>query len=544
MSKAALLKAELTSAELSFLMEAHNGLSAKVVEEAGFRAIWASGLSIATALGVRDSNEASWTQVLEVIEFMADSTTIPILADGDTGYGNFNNMRRLVRKLGQRGVAGVCIEDKLFPKTNSFIGEGQPLANIDEFSGKIKAGTDSRSDDDFCIVARVEALISGWGLEEALRRANAYYEAGADAILIHSKRSHAGEIMDFMRNWHHGCPVMIVPTTYYATPTAQYRAAGVSAVIWANHNLRAAITAMRDTTRAIFGSQSIVGAEEEIASLRDVFHLAGNAELNDAEKHYLPQQDAGTRAIVLAASRGDGLGQLTSDKPKCMIEVRGKPLLAGLVGTLRESGIRDISVVRGYCKDAIDIACITTYDNDRYDSTGEAASLACALESLEGDCIISYGDIIFRRHILENLLAAEGDIIIGVDGLWQEPNGHATGRSADLVQCTKAFTGAYLDDISPQLTRVGRDIPAEGAQGEWIGLARTTPRGSERVRAVIESMREEGCLDSASLPDIFNRLAQSDVPPVVVYGAGHWLNINDVFDLAQARDVSRSRVER
>ena len=123
------LKRLLNSQSLDFLMEAHNGLSAKIVEEAGFKAIWGSGLSISAQLGVRDNNEASWTQVLEVVEFMADATSIPILLDGDTGYGNFNNMQRLVKKLEQRGVAGVCIEDKLFPKTNSFIkGTAQPLA--------------------------------------------------------------------------------------------------------------------------------------------------------------------------------------------------------------------------------------------------------------------------------------------------------------------------------------------------------------------------------------------------------------------------------
>ena len=117
------LRQLLLSPDLSFLMEAHNGLSAKIVEEAGFQGIWASGLSISASLGVRDNNEASWTQVLEVLEFMADATSIPMLVDGDTGFGNFNNVRRLVRKLCDRGVAGVCIEDKLFPKTNSFIGE-------------------------------------------------------------------------------------------------------------------------------------------------------------------------------------------------------------------------------------------------------------------------------------------------------------------------------------------------------------------------------------------------------------------------------------
>lgn len=182
------LREMITSQDLEFIMEAHNGLSAKIVEETGFKGIWASGLSISASLGVRDNNEASWTQVLEVLEFMSDAVNIPILVDGDTGYGNFNNMRILVRKLEQRNIGGVCIEDKLFPKTNSFIsGESQPLASIDEFCGKIKAAKDSQNNADFVVAARVEALIAGWGMDEALRRAEAYRLAGADAILIHSK---------------------------------------------------------------------------------------------------------------------------------------------------------------------------------------------------------------------------------------------------------------------------------------------------------------------------------------------------------------------
>lgn len=188
-SRAAEFRAMLQSPDLEFIIEAHNGLSAKIAQEAGFKGIWASGLATSAAMGVRDNNEASWTQLLEILEFMTDATSIPMLLDGDTGYGNFNNVRRLVRKLCQRGVAAVCIEDKLFPKTNSFLGSGQPLADIDEFCGKIKAGKDSQSDDNFSIVARVEVLISGLGIKEALRRAEAYYEAGADAILIHSKKT-------------------------------------------------------------------------------------------------------------------------------------------------------------------------------------------------------------------------------------------------------------------------------------------------------------------------------------------------------------------
>ncbi|MGH8245183.1 MAG: isocitrate lyase/phosphoenolpyruvate mutase family protein, partial [Gammaproteobacteria bacterium] len=156
-SKAKQLRRLLSSRRLEFLLEAHNGISARIVEQAGFKGIWASGLAVSAQYGVRDNNEASWTQVVDMLEFMSDVTRIPILLDGDTGYGNFNNMRRLVRKLEQRNIAGVCIEDKQFPKSNSFIdGERQQLADIDEFCGKIKAGKDCQHDPDFCVIARVE----------------------------------------------------------------------------------------------------------------------------------------------------------------------------------------------------------------------------------------------------------------------------------------------------------------------------------------------------------------------------------------------------
>lgn len=287
-SRSAALRALLYGSELSFLMEAHSGLSAKIVEEAGFTGIWASGLSISAVLGLRDNNEASWTQVLEVLEYMADSTSLPILVDGDTGYGNFNNARRFVRKLGERGLAGVCFEDKLFPKTNSFIGEAQPLAEIDEFSGRLKAALDARTTDGFCIVARVEALIAGHGLLEAMRRAEAYHGAGADAILIHSKKDNASEILEFARLWDQRCPLVIVPTKYYRTPTQSFRDAGISTVIWANHLVRSSITAMADTARQIYADQCLKNVESGITSVDEIFRLTGQDELSSAEERYLP----------------------------------------------------------------------------------------------------------------------------------------------------------------------------------------------------------------------------------------------------------------
>jgi phosphoenolpyruvate phosphomutase len=535
-TKTGLLRRELVSPGLSFLMEAHDGLSAKIVEEAGFKGVWASGLSIATALGVRDSNEASWTQVLEILEFMADATRVPILVDGDTGYGNFNNVRRLVAKLCQRGIAGVCIEDKLFPKTNSFIGDGQPLADIEEFCGKIKAGKDSQTDPDFCIVARIEALISGWGLDEALRRAEAYHRAGADAVLVHSKLSAPDEILAFMREWDNRCPVVIVPTSYYGTPTERFRDAGVSTIIWANHTLRASINAMREVTRKINSEESVVGVEGRIATMRDVFDLAGNAELADAERRYLPAQEKGVSAVVLAASRGAELGPLTEDRPKCMIEVRGQPLLRRLVTTLRDGGIREIAVVRGYRKEAVDLPNVAAIDNDEYATTGEAVSLAAAAARLTGRCLVAYGDILFRSYILDLLLSATGDIVVAVDALWRERVGDNAGRVRDLVEASRPFSAKFLEDGPILLRQVATDLAPSGADGEWIGLALLSAKGSELVRVELDAMRADGSLAAAGLPDLFTRLARRGHPAHVVYVTGHWLDVDDAFDLAKARD--------
>jgi phosphoenolpyruvate phosphomutase len=538
-SKSTRFRSLLLCPELTFLMEAHDGLSAKIVEEAGFPAIWASGLTVSAALGVRDSNEASWTQVLEVLEFMADATSVPILLDGDTGYGNFNNVRRLVRKLCQRGVAAVCLEDKLFPKTNSFIGDHQPLADVDEFCGKIKAGKDSATEPDFSIVARVEALIAGRGLDEALRRAEAYHAAGADGILIHSKRQTADEILAFAAEWAGRAPLVIVPTMYYATPADAYRKAGISVVIWANHNLRASISAMREVSRRIRDEESLVGVEGAIASVRDVFALAGNWELEEAERRYLGPAPAVPRAIVIAASRGAALGPLTAERPKCMIDVRGQPLLRRLCGTLRECGAGDITVVRGYRKEAIDVPSIATVDNDAYETTGEAASLACAIDRLQGPCVVSYGDILFRRHILDAILAAEGDVVVAVDTLQRGKADLDPERVTDLVGCSRRHTGDYLEDEAPVwLRRIGNDLAPAEADGEWIGLAKLSARGAALVAAELEAMRADGSLARASLLEMLSRLIAAGHPIGVVYVLGGWLDVDDAFDLARARNFT------
>ena len=529
-SKSKRLREMLTSPDLRFIMEAHNGLSAKIVEEAGFDGIWASGLSISTALGVRDSNEASWTQVLEVLEFMADATHIPILVDGDTGYGNFNNFRRLVAKLCQRDIAGVCIEDKVFPKTNSFRGSNQPLASIEEFCGKIEAGKDSQTDPDFSIVARIEALISGWPMEEALRRAEAYHRAGADAILIHSKKKTPDEILTFCREWGNRCPVVIVPTTYYTTPTERFRDARVSLLIWANHNVRAAIKAMRDISRRLYHEEALITLEDEVAVLDDVFKLAGNKELERSEDRYMAKGKA-PNAVLLAATRGTALAELTKDKPKCMLDVRGTSILQRQVDAFRTRGIHDVVVVTGYKDASVIVEDVAKVRNTKYAETGEAASLALARKSLSSACIVAYGDIVYRPFILSMLMEKEADIAVIVDAA-------ESGRRAgtDLAACSVPFTADFLDDTPVTLTGIGVD--ATKGDGRWVGLMKLSAAGAARFAAELDAMAADGSLVKASIPDVLNRLIAAGEKPAVIYITGNWLDVNDIFDLAQARNVT------
>ncbi|WP_428377431.1 phosphoenolpyruvate mutase [Lichenicoccus sp.] len=540
--------------ELGFLMEAHSGLSAKLVEEAGFAGIWGSGLSMSASLGLRDNNEASWTQVLEQAEYMADASSLPILLDGDTGYGNFNNVRRLVRKLCERGIAGVCIEDKLFPKTNSFIGEAQPLADMEEFCGRLRAGKDAQPDDDFVLVARVEALISGHSMDEALRRAEAYHAAGADAILMHSKKRHAGEILAFMERWGGRCPVIIVPTMYYSTPTDMFRHAGISTIIWANHLVRASITAMRETASRIHREQSLAGIEAEIVSVKDIFALTENDELEAAGERYLPAASVPVRppgpstrpvrGIVLAASHGAALGAYTADKPKCMVDLRGRPLLSHLLGVLARAGVRDLAVVRGYCKAAIDparlaVGDLTLLDNDEHASTGEVASLLCAIERLRGESVVVYGDVLFRRYILDALLAVEADIVIAVDALRQRAPGGGSRHEPDprdVVAADKPFSASYLDDQPARLVSMG-ELAVPEASGEWIGLLRLSARGADLVRDELALMQAEGVAGTADLPALLSRL-NARHPVAVHYITGHWLDVDTITDLADARNFS------
>src|SRR3989442_821161 len=267
---------------------AHDALSAKLAEQAGFAAIWAGGFGISAVQAVPDANILTLTETLEAVRRIVDTVGIPVIADCDNGYGNAINVMRTAAEFERAGAAGICIEDNEFPKGCSFYaGVRRGLVPAEEPARKVEAATAARRDPGFLVIARTEALIAGLGQEEALRRARAYVEAGADAVLIHSKAHDFTELRAFAAAWDRPVPLVAVPTTYPTVGAAELAAAGFRMAIFANQALRAAIVAMRDALAEMRRTGTAASVEERIARLEEVYALVGVPELPANEQRIL-----------------------------------------------------------------------------------------------------------------------------------------------------------------------------------------------------------------------------------------------------------------
>jgi phosphonopyruvate hydrolase len=283
------LREKIASGKLVTLMSAHNPLSARLAEQAGFDGIWASGFELSAAYGVPDASLLSFTTHLDMSRAMIEQIAIPLVADLDTGYGNAINVGHVVAAYARAGAAAVVLEDKTFPKDTSLLpGARQELVRIEEFQGKIEAARAARAGHDLIVIARTEALIADLGLDEALRRGAAYAEAGADLVLIHSKRKTPDEIAAFTERWPGAVPLVIVPTAYPELTEARVKALGkIAIVIYANHAVRAAVTAMREVFAAIRRDGGIQEVDKSIASVDDIFELQRVPLMKAAERKYL-----------------------------------------------------------------------------------------------------------------------------------------------------------------------------------------------------------------------------------------------------------------
>ncbi|HML10623.1 MAG TPA: phosphonopyruvate hydrolase [Stellaceae bacterium] len=283
------LKEKLAATDLITLMSAHNPLSARLAEEAGFDGIWASGFELSAAYGVPDASLLSLTQHLDMTRAIIEQTTIPLVADIDTGYGNAINVLHVVAAYAKAGAAAVVMEDKLFPKDTSLLAGGrQELVRIEEFQGKIEAAREAGKAHNLVVIARTEALIADLGLDEALKRGAAYAEAGADLLLVHSKKKTPDEIVVFCERWQGPIPLTIVPTAYPDLTEEKAKALKkIKIMIYANHAIRAAVGAMREVFAQIRRDGGIHQIDKQIASVEDIFELQRVAAMKVAETKYL-----------------------------------------------------------------------------------------------------------------------------------------------------------------------------------------------------------------------------------------------------------------
>ncbi|SNQ51636.1 putative Phosphoenolpyruvate phosphomutase (Phosphoenolpyruvate mutase) (PEP mutase) (PEP phosphomutase) [Frankia canadensis] len=213
------------------------------------------------------------TDYLQAAVHIQRRVGVPVVADCDTGFGGAMNVAYLVHEYEAAGITAVCIEDKLYPKLNSFAPGQQDLLDTAAFARKIAVAKRVQHGADFFVIARTEALISGLGVDEALHRAHAYADSGADAVLVHSKEPTHAQVGAFLDRWDGRVPIVLVPTTYPGWHFDDAVKAGASLVIYANQGLRATIDALRTTFDAIVTRGGSADLEPSLASLSDVFAL-------------------------------------------------------------------------------------------------------------------------------------------------------------------------------------------------------------------------------------------------------------------------------
>jgi len=285
MQNADILRELIESKPILKVMGAFDSMSAKLVEINGFDAIWAGSFAISATHALPDASILTMTEFLNVSSNIVQSCKIPVIADCDTGYGGPSNVSHTVKKFELAGVAAICIEDKTFPKQNSLLKNGkQKLISEKEFVAKILAAKEAKSNKNFMIIARTEALIAELGMNEALQRATAYQNAGADAILIHSKKETPDEIFEFSESWKGKIPLVVVPTTYPTVGIDELIKNKFKMTIYANQTLRVAYSAMNNMLREIKDCKRISDIKQEMSSMEDIFELQKMYEIKNQEK--------------------------------------------------------------------------------------------------------------------------------------------------------------------------------------------------------------------------------------------------------------------
>jgi phosphoenolpyruvate phosphomutase len=304
---------------------------------------------------------------------------------------------------------------------------------------------------------------------------------------------------------------------------------------------------MQSVTRELFESETLVNVEDRIAPVDEIFRLQDAEEYSAAEQLYLSAVQKSRSAIVLAASRGHGLAELTIDRPKVMLPIAGKPLLRWLVDGFKRERIDDITVVGGYRADAIDPSGIKLTLNERYAETGELTSLSCAIGAVEGDTVIAYGDLIFRSYVLRDLLESDADFAVVVDS---SPSEGRNQTVRDFAYCSEDDDrGLFQPKVLLQRITSGGAVSSATAagssalrpQGRWIGLFKASRRGLVRLKQVLATLQASDDFNSLDMPHLLNALIDDGAAIEALYIHGHWRGVNDLDEFRSAMDFAHAQ---
>lgn len=286
------LKYSLEEKKRLVIVSAGDAITAKLIEEAEFDGIWISGFEASARLGLADNGSITMTEMLSTAKTVVDATNLPVIVDVDNGYGGIHNFIRTVREFEKIGCSGVCVEDNIFPKQNSLWGGKVPLLSMKEHGAKIRAGKDAQRTEEFVVIARTEALIRGYGIREAIKRAEHYVESGADMVLIHSRETTGKEALEIPKNWKLNAPLVVVPTKFPQITNKELFDGGFSLVILANQTERIKIKAIRDGLKLIRKHDSVAPIEKKLsATLDDMRSLTPIREQEEIDRRYTWAED-------------------------------------------------------------------------------------------------------------------------------------------------------------------------------------------------------------------------------------------------------------
>jgi len=539
------------------VLEAHNGLSALIAndtktvvngETKEFDALWESSLTDTASKGLPDAEIVGYESRCDNIRQILEVTNKPLIVDGDTGRDG-NSFEYLVKTLEDLGVSAVIIEDKVYPKRNSLEdGAQQTLEDPDAFATKISRGKSICRTRDFMIFARLESLIAGAGIEDALERAKKYLKAGADGIMIHSKAKTAEEILLFSRKYAQLCdllgfrkPLVCVPTTYNTIKDEELKKAGVAVVIHANHLLRAAYKAMAEVAEKILVSDRSFEADNACATTKEIFQHVGFLDIKEKDSYYRPKSPV----VIIPAA-----GQDTEfDLPKALLTVNGIPILQKQRDALNKAGITDINVICGYRGDLFAIGHVTYYKNEHYATTGIIESLFKASDKMANGFLYINSDIIFNRDIISAMLEAKGDIVLCVDNSYSYHK-HQVDKELDLVIArTRSHPKSQMrkfDVGSGEIVRLGKKVNKENADYEFTGIAKFSEKGADILDKVYRELKsspppgafhEAESFTKAGFTDLIQELIIRDIKVEFFNVYKGWIEIHDTKDLTLAEEI-------